>query len=187
MSQTKHQLQNSLTWICLLLSSRWILASFIFQPWRWRRYVRLKRRWLSTDYAELYPRRQNSSKPPMWELQILHSLTWFIILLNTVKWVLWHVDPLLGNDSVNTSPRQRIREQQSGSFHFYTTHCKYNNRRCFLCGLHISIAGQRMCFLWVRLEQSSRKSEVSRRNSPRQSKKKGSAEDWLWFIVIDCD
>jgi hypothetical protein len=29
--------------------------------------------WLSTDYKALYPRRQNSSKPPLWDPQILRG------------------------------------------------------------------------------------------------------------------
>jgi hypothetical protein len=47
-----------------LLASRFPLVSFLayfFRHWRWRRYVRSKRRWLSTDYTALYPRRLNSS------------------------------------------------------------------------------------------------------------------------------
>jgi hypothetical protein len=33
--------------------------------------------------------------------------------------LLLHVDPLLGNDSVNTFPRRRIRRQQVDDFRFY--------------------------------------------------------------------
>jgi hypothetical protein len=49
------------------------------------------------------------------------------VLSTTLQWideylylnVLWHVDPFLGNDSVNTFPRQRIRRQQSDNFRCY--------------------------------------------------------------------
>jgi hypothetical protein len=66
----------------------------------------------------------------------------------------WHADPLLGNDSVKTFPRQRIRRQQSDNSRCYATRCKYNNRGSdiFYVVRHISIAGQRMYFLWIRLE-----------------------------------
>jgi hypothetical protein len=40
--------------------------------------------------------------------------------------IFWHVDPLLGNDSVNTFSRQRIRRQQLDNFRCYTMRCKYN-------------------------------------------------------------
>jgi hypothetical protein len=39
----------------------------------------------------------------------------------TVFFILWHVNPLLGNDLVNTCPRQRIRRQQSNNFRCYAT------------------------------------------------------------------
>jgi hypothetical protein len=59
--------------------------------------------------------------------------------------ILWDVDPLLGNDSVNTFPRQRIRKQQSDNFRCYAARCKYNSRgRGVLyvvrirCVLHVS-------------------------------------------------
>jgi hypothetical protein len=41
--------------------------------------------------------------------------------------ILWHV-PLLGNDSVNTFPRQLIRRQQSITSVSMQRRCKYNNR-----------------------------------------------------------
>jgi hypothetical protein len=37
--------------------------------------------WLSTDYIALYPRRQDSSWPPLWEPQILHMFLFFNIIL----------------------------------------------------------------------------------------------------------
>jgi hypothetical protein len=48
-----------------------------------------------------------------------------VIDAQVMKWALWHIDPFLGNDSVNTFPRQRIRRQQSDNFHCYATRCKY--------------------------------------------------------------
>jgi hypothetical protein len=68
--------------------------------------------------------------------------------------IMWRMCPLLGNDSVNTFLQQRIRRQQSDNFRCYATDCKYNSggRVVFYFGSLISIAGRRMCFLWVRLE-----------------------------------
>jgi hypothetical protein len=40
-------------------------------------YVFLRNLWLSTDYTALYPRRYNSSQPPLWEPEILRS-TWIL-------------------------------------------------------------------------------------------------------------
>jgi hypothetical protein len=42
--------------------------------------------------------------------------------------ILWQADQFLGNDSVNTFPRQRILRQQLDNFRCYATRCKYNNR-----------------------------------------------------------
>jgi hypothetical protein len=42
--------------------------------------------------------------------------------------IFWHVDPLLGNASVNIFPRQRIRRQQSDHFVAMQRSCKYKNR-----------------------------------------------------------
>jgi hypothetical protein len=41
---------------------------------------------------------------------------------------LWHAQPLLGNDSVNTSPHQRIRRELWDKFRCYVTPRKYKNR-----------------------------------------------------------
>jgi hypothetical protein len=43
-------------------------------------------------------------------------------------YMLSHVDPLLGNDSVNTFQRQQICRQQSDNFRCYASRCKHNNR-----------------------------------------------------------
>jgi hypothetical protein len=58
------------------------------------------------------------------------------------------------NDSANTFPRQRIRRQQSDKFRCYAVRYKSDNRgRSVFCMIRmLSIAGQRMCFLCVRLE-----------------------------------
>jgi hypothetical protein len=48
-------------WLCLVLASCWFLVWLIFRPWRWRRYVTLKRPLTFKDYTTLYPRRQKSS------------------------------------------------------------------------------------------------------------------------------
>jgi hypothetical protein len=39
--------------------------------------------------------------------------------------ILWHVEPFLGNDPVNTFPQQRMRKQKSDNFRCYATRCKY--------------------------------------------------------------
>jgi hypothetical protein len=49
------------TSLWFLPASCWSLASLILHPWRWRRHVPPKLRWLLTDYAAIYPRRWNSS------------------------------------------------------------------------------------------------------------------------------
>jgi hypothetical protein len=68
---------------------------------------------------------------------------------NLLHIVLWHVNPLLGNDSVNTFPRQRIRRQQSYNFRCYATRCKYNNRgRGVFCVVRIYPLLDNGCFLW---------------------------------------
>jgi hypothetical protein len=51
-----------------------------------------------------------------------------ILLMYNLIIILWHADPLLGNDSLNTSPRQRIRVQQSDNVRCYATCSKYNDR-----------------------------------------------------------
>jgi hypothetical protein len=48
----------------------------------------LKFVWRSADYTALYPRRQNSSWPPLWEPQILHSVRlWrgYSSILSTIR------------------------------------------------------------------------------------------------------
>jgi hypothetical protein len=47
---------------------------------------------------------------------------------DTDQAIVWHVDPLLGNDSVNTFPWQRTRRQQLDDFRCHATRCKYNNK-----------------------------------------------------------
>jgi hypothetical protein len=42
--------------------------------------------------------------------------------------LLWRIDLLLGNDSVNTFPRQRIHRLKSDNFLCYETGCKYSNK-----------------------------------------------------------
>jgi hypothetical protein len=59
--------------------------------------------------------------------EINNQQAFWVILFRWLK-ILWHVDPLLGNDSVNTFPRQRIRKQHLNNFRCYTRRCKYNSR-----------------------------------------------------------
>jgi hypothetical protein len=64
--------------------------------------------------------------------------------------LLWHVYPLLGNRSVNTFSRQRIRRQQSDNFRCYTTRCKYNRGRGVFYVVRINpLLGNRSCHLWA--------------------------------------
>jgi hypothetical protein len=60
--------------------------------------------------------------------------------------------PLLGNGSLNTSPPQRIRRQQSDNFRCYETRCKYNRGRGVLYVVRIYSLLGNGCFLCVRLE-----------------------------------
>jgi hypothetical protein len=71
----------------------------------------------------------------------------------TYTFTLRHVDPLLGNDSVNTFTRQRICRQQSDNFRYYATRCKYNNRgRGVFYVVSIYPLFGKGWFLWVRLQ-----------------------------------
>jgi hypothetical protein len=102
--------------------------------------------------------------------------------------MLWHVHSFLGNDSANTFPRQQIRRQQSDNFRWYVTCCKYNREICFICCSHISIAWQRICFLWFRLETVnssviSQKSAVEREWKCRESP--AVKEEWFgWRLIV---
>jgi hypothetical protein len=112
--------------------------------------------------------------------------------------ILWPVVPFLGNDSVNTFPRQRIRRQQSDNFRYYATRCKCNNKgRGVSYVVHISICWATDVFSMGSPRDyisSTEQNQITRhllsenedRASPWQSRTKGSAEDWMWVIVIDC-
>jgi hypothetical protein len=84
---------------------------------------------------------------------MLNQNLWFVLpfrfLNSSFLSILWHVEPLLGNDSVYTFPWQRIRRQQSDNFRCYATHAKIElvSQEVFSIGLHTSIAKQLMCFL----------------------------------------
>jgi hypothetical protein len=81
---------------CHLLS-RWFLARLILGPWRWRLYIPPKRRWLSTDYTALYPRRWYSSEPPMWEPQTLrihnHTESEIVLAMTMKSTIFWYAMP----------------------------------------------------------------------------------------------
>jgi hypothetical protein len=109
--------------------------------------------------------------------------------------VMWYIDPFLGNDSVNTFPRQRIRRQQSDNSLCLAMRCKYNNRGrgVFYVVRRYQLLGNWCVFygsasrLYMLYRTESKESYIENEASPRQSRKKGSAEDWLWVLVIDCD
>jgi hypothetical protein len=124
------------------------------------------------------------------------------------KWnmlmLLWLIDPLLGNDSVNTFPRQRTRRQQSDNFRCYTTRSKCDDgERVFSvwftyihCGTTDEFSmdpprdyasGTEQNQVSRTMSQSESKNENENGASPRQSRNMGSAEDCLWVIETDCD
>jgi hypothetical protein len=100
-----------------------------------------------------------------------------LCLVTNAHNILWHVEPLLGNDSVNTFPRQRIRRQQSDNFRFYATVQWIQQRK--------------RCFLWIRLETNKSYRTESNENESSAVKEDGfgwrlivSYCNWLWLRVI---
>jgi hypothetical protein len=103
--------------------------------------------------------------------------------------ILWHVGPLLGNESVNTFPRQRIRRQQSNNFH------------CYASVVNITIEEDvfSMWFAYIHCWatnvfsmsssrdyiSSTEQNQTSRRTRTRVERVLGS--HLLWAVVIDCD
>jgi hypothetical protein len=57
--------------LCLLLASCWFLAWFIFQPWRWRRHVPLKRRLTCSGLQDIM-----SQKTELGIVVVLHVSAW---------------------------------------------------------------------------------------------------------------
>jgi hypothetical protein len=109
--------------------------------------------------------------------------------------ILWHVDPFLGNDSLGAISRRRMRRQQSDNFRCYAARYKYNSRgrgvfyvvRMYpLLGNGCVFYGPpRNCINGT--EPNQIRNENENGASPWQSRKKGSAKDWLWVIVLDYD
>jgi hypothetical protein len=94
--------------------------------------------------------------------------------------------PFLGNDLVNTFPRQRICRQQPDNFRCYATRCKYNNRGrdvLYVVGIY-PLMGNGCVFYGPPRDYISgtelnqmRMRENESGTSPRQSRKEGSPED----------
>jgi hypothetical protein len=98
---------------------------------------------------------------------------------------LWYIDLFLGNDSVNILLRQRIRRPQSDGFRccakaLLMQQWNQCRKRRFLCGSHISSAGQRICFLccgstrdYIRRSQQQRQTHpLVREGAPPKTKQK---------------
>jgi hypothetical protein len=81
--------------------------------------------------------------------------------------ILWHVDQLLGNDSVNTFPRQQMHRQQSDNFLCYATHCKHNRGRGVFYVVRIYPLLGNGCVFYG---SASLISEVSRRTGTRMER-----------------
>jgi hypothetical protein len=110
-----------------------------------------------------------------------------------IRIILWHVDPLLGKNSVSTFQRQRIRRQQSDTFRCYATRCNYNTRgrgdfyvvriypllgnACVFCGTSSRL------YKWYRTESNrivERESEWSESSAVKK-------ERFGWrFVMIYC-
>jgi hypothetical protein len=60
---------------------------------------------------------------PHWTSKVIKicALLNFLTMVDFLLFLFWYVEPLLGNESVNTFPRQRIIRKQSDNFSRYKT------------------------------------------------------------------